>query len=142
MADTIFQVTNAVALLSWVLLILFPYKFWSKKLLFTLVVMGFALVYLFLAAKAFNADTFQSFNTLEGVMGLFTNPLAVVIGWVHYLAFDLMVGMYIAKDAEKHMINRFVIIPCFLFTFMLGPVGLLLYYLIRSAHTKALVQAF
>ncbi len=101
MADILFQVTNTIALFSWVLLIVFPYKSWSKKLLFTGVILGFSVLYSFLIIKDFNWSIFQYFSTLQGVTELFGDPLNIVVGWVHYLAFDLLVGLYIARDGEK-----------------------------------------
>ncbi|HYJ37307.1 MAG TPA: abscisic acid-deficient protein Aba4 family protein, partial [Chitinophagaceae bacterium] len=73
---------------------------------------------------------------LPGVMELFTQPGIVVAGWVHYLAFDLMIGIFIRRNAIKHRINHWLIVPSLLFTFMLGPIGLLLYLIIRTITTK------
>ena len=69
-------------------------------------------------------------------MSLFTNPALVTAGWVHYLAFDLMTGIWIKRNSLKYGIPHLLVIPCLLLTFMLGPVGLLLYLLIRSLKTK------
>jgi hypothetical protein len=91
------------------------------------------------ASLVFNSlapTDFQKFNTLDGVVSLMSVPGAALLGWIHYLAFDLMVGVFIAANAAKHGISRWVILPCFLFTFMLGPVGLLLYLLVRWMYTK------
>jgi hypothetical protein len=69
-------------------------------------------------------------------MELFKNRTLVTAGWVHYLAFDLLTGIFIRKNAQKHGINHWLIVPCLLFTFMLGPIGLLLYLLLRWVITK------
>jgi hypothetical protein len=69
-------------------------------------------------------------------MELFQNKTLVTAGWVHYLAFDLMTGIWIKRNSLKFGIPHVFIIPCLLFTFMLGPVGLLLYLLIRVVKTK------
>ena len=69
-------------------------------------------------------------------MELFTNKVAVTSAWVHFLAFDLMVGIWIKKNAMKHGISHWLLIPCFFFTFMIGPMGLLIYLLIRWIKTK------
>ena len=52
-------------------------------------------------------------------------------GWVHYLAFDLFVGCWEMQDSHKHQIPHAVVVPCLLFTFLLGPVGLVGYLLVR-----------
>ena len=82
----------------------------------------------------------SSFGSLSGVMSLFQDPKSVMAGWVHYLAFDLWIGSWEIGDARKHGINRWFVLPCLLFTFMLGPVGLLLYLILRSALTKKITH--
>jgi uncharacterized membrane protein len=95
-----------------------------------------SIAYASLIFKALAPTDFEKFNTLGGVVSLMSAPGAALVGWIHYLAFDLMVGLFIAANAAKHGISRWVILPCFLFTFMLGPVGLLLYLVIRWSYTK------
>ncbi len=79
-----------------------------------------------------NLEVFNDFGSLAGVTKLFSVSDMVLIGWIHYLCFDLMVGLYIVNNAEKNGINRFLIIPSLLFTFMMGPFGLLLYLITRG----------
>jgi hypothetical protein len=133
---SIFSTINTIALISWIVLLIFPFSQLVKKLLLGLVVIGFALLYAFLITQTFDADAMESFGSLSGIASMFQNETALLAGWVHYLAFDLMVGLYITHNAEKYGINRFVLIPCLFFTFMLGPIGLLLYFIIRIAYTK------
>jgi hypothetical protein len=133
---SIFSTINTIALISWIVLLIFPFSQLVKKLLLGLVVIGFALLYAFLITQTFDADAMESFGSLSGIASMFQNETALLAGWVHYLAFDLMVGLYITRNAEKYGINRFVLIPCLFFTFMLGPIGLLLYFIIRIAYTK------
>lgn len=68
-----------------------------------------------------------NFSSLKGVIGLFKHPRAVLTGWIHYLAFDLFVGLYILNHAQQFSINHLWLVPALFFTLMLGPVGLLLY---------------
>ena len=135
--DSIFQLCSTTALVAW-LILLVASPFWPSvdKLLIGVVITLFAIVYAWLIAQSFNPDDIEKFNTLDGVMQLFTNKTAVAAGWVHYLAFDLMTGIWIKKNAQKHGINHWILIPCLFFTFMLGPIGLLLYLIIRLAYTK------
>ena len=72
------------------------------------------------------------FTTLAGVMALFDSPGGATIGWIHYLAFDLFVGIQIARNADAHVISRWLQVPILFFTFMAGPIGLLLYLLLRQ----------
>jgi hypothetical protein len=75
-----------------------------------------------------------SFSTLAGVSALFTMPGNVMLGWTHYLAFDLFTGAWEVEDAGKIGLPHWVMIVPLLLTFMLGPVGLLIYAIIRTLH--------
>lgn len=135
--DQIFSISNNLALAGWlVLLIISPFWFNADKLIIGIIVTLLAIVYTWLIAQSFHADDFAKFGSLDGIMELFTNKTAVAAGWVHYLAFDLMLGTWIKKNAEKQGIPHWVLIPILLCTFMLGPFGLLLYLLVRFIKTK------
>jgi len=69
-------------------------------------------------------------------MVAFTVPEAVIAGWLHYLVFDLFVGAWEVRDAQKRGINHWLVVPCLFFTLILGPVGLLLYIALRFATRK------
>lgn len=135
--EIIFQLCSTIAMLAWIILIVAT-PFWkhTNKLLVGIVISFFCLVYAWLIFSNFHADDFEKFSTLDGVVNLFGNKTIVVGGWVHYLAFDLMTGIWITNNAKQHGINHWLITPALFFTFMLGPVGLLLYLLIRFAKTK------
>jgi hypothetical protein len=136
---TIFQVCNSLALLSWLLLIIAsPFIKNLDKLLIGVIILLLCLVYASLVAASIHPNDLRHFSSLEGVMNLFKNETVVAAGWAHYLAFDLMTGIWIRKNAERHRISYGLQVPCLVFTFMLGPVGLLLYLVIRLVKTKKL----
>jgi len=134
--DSIFQIASTIVLPAWLLLMFAPYWKWTSRIVVGVVVTILSLTYAFFTLPMFSAEMFNSFGTLAGVMELFTEPTSVLVGWIHYLAFDLMVGWFIVIDARREGINRWFLIPCLLFTFMLGPVGLLLYLLLRLVIAK------
>jgi len=65
------------------------------------------------------------------VMKLFTNEWAALAGWIHYLAFDLFVGCWEVRDAQAKNISHWYVIPCLILTFLFGPIGFLLYSILR-----------
>lgn len=67
------------------------------------------------------------FGSLAGVQSLFGNPWWVVAGWVHYLAFDLLVGSWQVREAPARGVPRALLVVCLFLTFMFGPVGWLLF---------------
>lgn len=57
----------------------------------------------------------------------------LLAGWVHYLAFDLFIGSWEVRDAQRHGLSHLLVVPCLALTFLFGPVGLLLYLGLRGA---------
>ncbi|TAD86297.1 MAG: DUF4281 domain-containing protein [Bacteroidetes bacterium] len=131
--NLLFNLANGVAFIGWLLLLIFPFRPFTNKAVVGVVVTLLCGAYAALVFSSIKPADFEKFSTLEGVTSLFTMPNAVLVGWLHYLAFDLVVGVFIAQNAAKHGIKHAVIVPCLIFTFMLGPVGLLLYLVIRWA---------
>jgi hypothetical protein len=134
--DLIFQIVSAIAMISWIILIIFPFKSWTSELLIGVIITLFGIVYTFIIFTNISPGDFNNFSTLDGVMALFANKEGVVAGWIHYLAFDLMAGLYIVNNSRKYQINRWILLPSLFFTFMLGPFGLLLYLIIRALKTR------
>jgi hypothetical protein len=76
-------------------------------------------------------------------MKLLSQPHAALAGWIHYLAFDLFVGAWESRDAQRLGISPILVAPCLFLTLMAGPVGLLLYAILRLALRKnaSLIEA-
>ncbi|MEM6912469.1 MAG: ABA4-like family protein, partial [Pseudomonadota bacterium] len=94
------------------------------------------LIKLFSEGNGFDGE---SFSTLANVMALFTNPWAALIGWAHFLAFDLFVGAWIVRDARVSRVPHLLIVVPLFFTFMAGPFGLLLYLILRQLRRRTLL---
>ena len=135
--NQLFAFANTFAFLSWIPLIVAPYNPRIRNSLFGISVVLLAALYTFLFAGFFDPGAMQSFSTLDGLMSLFSSREAVLVGWVHYLAFDLLTGLYVAQNAQKNALNPWIIRPLFLFVFMAGPVGFLLYTLVRTIAKRS-----
>lgn len=134
--DSLFSLANGLAIIAWLILIIFPYRPFTNQLLIGVVVTILCIAYAVLVYQMLQPNDFKKFMTLEGVTSLLSQPDAALAGWIHYLAFDLMTGLFIANNAAKHGIGYAWLLPCLILTFMLGPIGLLLYLLFRWAFTK------
>jgi hypothetical protein len=138
--DLLFTIANSAAMVGWVLMIFAPrfaatrFLVLSGALMLALAATYITLIVLYLGNSEGN------FSSLDGVMQLFQNREAVIAGWIHYLAFDLFVGSWIVSNSRKLGIRHLYVIPCLFFTFMFGPAGLLLYYVVRAAVTKKILQ--
>ena len=133
--SVLFQISMAVALIGWILLLVFPKWAMAETLIISVVVVLLCAMYVYILfiVKNIPGEKYPkgNFRTLEGVVNLFKNPRGVLIGWIHYLAFDLMIGLYIKNDAEALGINLWYILPCQLLTLVFGPAGFLSYLLLR-----------
>jgi hypothetical protein len=95
-------------------------------------------LYIWLIASNFSlALDGAKFGLLAGVVTLFSVPELVLAGWIHYLAFDLFVCAWEVKDAQKEGIHHLVLIPCLLVTLMAGPVGLVLFWVVKLSYRAA-----
>ncbi len=74
----------------------------------------------------------MDFTTLAGVQSLFDSQGGATIGWIHYLAFDLFVGIWAARNADRRGISRIIQVPVLFFILMAGPLGLTLYLILRQ----------
>lgn len=132
-----FNAATIIAIVGW--LALFGYPFWpqtSRSLVFTISVVLLSGLYTYFLFFAKHLDEAGGkprggFSSLAGVVSLFKSPRVVLAGWVHYLAFDLMVGLFIVTDAARLGIVHWWLLPALLLTLMFGPVGLLAYLAIR-----------
>ena len=76
------------------------------------------------------------FGSIEGIRSIFATDAGVTIGWIHYLAFDLFVGIWIARDADAKDFGRWVQAPILLATFLAGPFGLLIWLIVREKRAR------
>lgn len=144
MWELILKLANMLALAAWAILILLPRRPLATSAIMYLGVGLLCLVYtaVMIALQTGMADAGGpgggevSFSTIEGVRAIFASDGGVVIGWVHYLAFDLFVGLWIAKDADAKHFSRIVQAPILLLTFMLGPIGLFLWLMLRESRAR------
>jgi hypothetical protein len=137
-AEQVFSISNSVALAGWLILIFTGRKRWSAGLV-TGAILPLLLAVLYGGLVAVNwAGSEGGFGTLAEVSKLFSNQWLLLAGWMHYLAFDLFIGSWEVRDAQSHGIPHLVVIPCLILTFLFGPIGLLLYFLIRLVRVRSL----
>ena len=134
--EQVFALANGIALLSWLLLAVLPGRRWVTDIVTGRAVPAvFAVLYIAIVATTLSGAE-GSFSTLAGVASLFANPWILLAGWVHYLAFDLLIGTWEARDARERGVPHLLLIPCLFLTFMLGPAGWLLYMGVREVRSS------
>jgi len=125
-ANQVFSIVNPIALVSWLLLIVLPGRRWVIAAAGLAVPVLFAIVYTAIVAANFFGSP-GGFSSLPDVALLFGNPWLLLAGWTHYLAFDLLVGTWEARDAQERGVSHLLLVPCLVLTFLFGPAGWLLY---------------
>jgi hypothetical protein len=136
--ESLFSFCSLVVVPGWLLLIVAPrWKVTHWVIGYAILPLVLALVYLGLILAQFRGAE-GGFGSLAEVRQLFANPYLLLAGWVHYLAFDLFVGSWEARDARRLGIPHLLLIPCLVLTFLFGPIGLLAYCVLRAALKKTL----
>jgi hypothetical protein len=135
--DTVFPFANALALAGWILLLVLPRHRWVAGVACLWVIPGMlAAAYVVVLATHILGSP-GGFSSLPAVAALFANPWLLLAGWIHYLAFDLFVGSWEARDAQQRGVPHLVLIPCLALTFLFGPAGWLLYGVARSTFNRS-----
>lgn len=129
--ELVFSIAGLLSMLGWVLLLLSPYiPNWSDRIAGFIIPgilsIGYLVILLF-----FSGQNDGGFGSFADVTQLFSNPEALMSGWIHFLAFDLFVGAWICRTGRNEKINFGVILPCLPITFMFGPAGFLLFSAVR-----------
>lgn len=136
--DLTFSVAGNLAMAGWLLLIVLPRWRHGPHLIAAVVIpalLAIAYIVLFVAGVPGSEG---GFGSLDAVATLFENRAALLAGWIHYLAFDLFIGAWEVRDAQRLRITHWLVIPCLLLTLFAGPAGLLLYLALRAAMRRRL----
>jgi hypothetical protein len=128
----------------WFVLIIFPQSQISRVFItsiFPIFILSLAYSYLLYGAYVNGYDFLQNFNLYLGlneVSNLFEYPSFLILFWVHFLSINLFCGGWIVKDSQKFGINKLLMSLPLMITYLIGPIGLTLYWLIRIFYAKRL----
>ena len=137
--EILFKAATATVIPFWLLLIAAPRWKWTQRLVHgPVVLLLLTPIYAYMLFGYAPPPKEMNFLSLYGMMVAFSAPSIVVAGWIHYLIFDLFVGAWESRDALRRGVPYGLVIPCLLFTLMFGPVGLLLYVLVRFFYRRVL----
>ena len=134
--ERIFSVASVIAAVGWLFLVVVPKRPLTLHFAGVFFPLLLALMYLYFIAMHIRGAE-GGFGSLADVAMLFQRRELLLAGWIHYLCFDLFIGSWEVRDSQRNGIPHLVVIPCLIMTFMLGPIGLLFYFAIRSAKLRS-----
>ena len=126
----------------WLLLIFFPQSHLCRYFvtsIFPIFVLGGTYIFVLYKSYLNSYDFMGNFNLYFGIndiSNLFSDKNFLMMFWIHFIAINLFTGGWIVKDAQKFSINKIILIIPLLVTYLIGPLGLFLYWLIRIFYAK------
>ncbi|MBL8534012.1 MAG: DUF4281 domain-containing protein [Betaproteobacteria bacterium] len=114
--------SGSLALAGWIALAAVPLRFRIARPVALAVALVLTALYIALILSYWSSGT-GDFQSLAGVARLFEHPGLLLAGWIHYLAFDLLVGMWEREEARRIGLTHWVLVPCLVLTFLFGPLG-------------------
>ncbi len=140
--ETLYMWINLGVLPFWLTLIFFPQSYLSR--FFVTSIFPFIIlsgVYIFILYKSFliGYDFDRNFNLYLGLnelSRLFEDSLYLMIFWTHFIAINLFVGGWIVKDSQKFSINKILLAIPLIITYLIGPLGIFIYWIIRIFYAK------
>ena len=140
--ETLYMWINLGVLPFWFILIMFPQSHLSR--IFVTSIFPFFIlsgVYIFILYKSYLIGydfdgNFSLYLGLSELSRLFEDHLYIMIFWTHFIAINLFIGGWIVKDSQKFSINKALMAVPLIITYLIGPIGILLYWIIRIFYAK------
>ena len=140
--ETLYMWINLGVLPFWFILIVFPQSHLSR--IFVTSIFPFFIlsgVYVFILYKSYLIGydfdgNFSLYLGLSELSRLFEDHLYIMVFWTHFIAINLFIGGWIVKDSQKFAINKVLMAVPLIVTYLIGPLGLILYWIIRIFYAK------
>jgi hypothetical protein len=139
--ENIYLIANWGVIPFWLLLIFIPQSqltnFFAQSVIAPLLLaIGYAYLSYLIYLEGDILASFELYNGLDGLYSMFANEALLLIFWLHFLAISLFTGSWIVRDSKKFLIPKIVTIPILIITYFTGPIGLVVYWLIRIFFAK------
>ncbi|HWT11778.1 MAG TPA: ABA4-like family protein [Allosphingosinicella sp.] len=134
--ETWFWLAHVPAAVGWIVLLAapaVPAAIRIARLAAAVLALGYLVI--FVAAPE-GLATLAADYSLAGIGELFSDPRMLLLGWVHYLAFDIWVASWEVGEGRRLGMPHWLVAPCLFVTFMVGPLGLLLFLAARAARSR------
>lgn len=133
---SLFTIANLSVIPAWILLVVLPKSSITKTVVHSyLYPFLLGILYIWLMVVSWGGE--GGMDTLENLKTSFGRDEILVLGWVHYLVFDLFIGAWMSRDSRTLGIHHMTLIPCLVLTLFAGPIGLVSYLIIRWMKTRS-----
>ena len=128
----------------WLILIFFPSsninKFFVTSIIPIFLLSGayiFALYKSYLNSYDFISN-FELYLSMSNLSNLFSNNLFLILFWIHFVSINLFIGGWMVRDSQKLYINKILVAFPLIITYLIGPLGVFIYWLIRIFYAKSI----
>ncbi len=128
----------------WLILMFFPSSNLSRFLvtsIFPFIILSGAYIFLLYKSHLSSYDFDSNFSLylgIDNIKELFSNKNFLMMFWIHFISINLFTGGWIVKDSQKFSINKILLIIPLIITYLIGPLGLFVYWLIRIFYAKSI----
>ena len=142
--EMLYYWVNLGVLPFWLLLIFFPNSHLSRYFvtsIFPFFILGGTYIFILYKSYLNSYDFFGNFTLYLGIdeiSNLFTDKIFLMLFWSHFISINLFTGGWIVKDSQKYSINKILLILPLITTYLIGPLGLLIYWVIKIFHSKSI----
>ena len=140
--EMLYYWVNLGVLPFWLILIFFPQSHLCRYIvtsIFPILILGGTYIFVLYKSYFNSYDFIGNFNLYLGinnVSDLFTNKSFLLMFWIHFVTINLFVGGGIVNDSQKFAIGKIPLIIPLILTYLIGPLGLFFYWLIRIFYAK------
>lgn len=139
--EVMFSVVGVLSFIGWGALAFSPLRHAPLILIARVISILLALIYTYFLVSLWGHEPKVDFSSLAGVASGFSNMGHLLTGWMHFLALDLFIGAWQVERARKIGIPHIILLPCLMLTFLVGPLGLLLFLVIQSIKMRKIKVA-
>ena len=83
-------------------------------------------------------DVFKLYLNLDNLYTVFATESFLLVFWLHFLTLNLFLGSWVSRDGVKYNMSRWLVLVPLVLIYFTGPLGLVLYWLIRIFYAKKL----
>ena len=126
----------------WIILIFFPQSQLCRYFvtsIFPIFILSGAYIFMLYKSYLNSYDFYGNFELyfgLDNISNLFSNKTFLMMFWIHFISINLFTGSWIVKDAQKFSVNKILLMIPLLITYLIGPLGIFIYWLVRIFYAK------